>query len=100
MVLDHHHDHERPENQRKNAEDVRLRERDGMRAVKAFAHGIQRAGADVAVDDAEREQREGEKAPACWFFACVMFRTQTIPPAPGGATAECMARLIGGRIKS
>jgi hypothetical protein len=67
-----------------------------MRAVEAFAHGVQRAGADVTVDDAEGEQRKRKKAAAGWFFAFVMFRTQTVPPAPIsatiGATAQCMAR--------
>ena len=32
--------------------------RDGVRTEEAFAHRVERAGADVAVDDADRGQRQ------------------------------------------
>ena len=50
------------------------RERDGVRAVEALAHRVERARADVAVDDAEGQQREREEAPAARLFA-VMWAT-------------------------
>jgi hypothetical protein len=35
--------------------------RHGMRAEEALPHGVERAGANVAVDDADGGEREGEE---------------------------------------
>ena len=51
---------QRPEDQRQHAEHVVARRRDAVRAVETLAQRVERARADVAVDDAERA--EGEQA--------------------------------------
>jgi hypothetical protein len=64
-VLDRDDEDERPEDERQHAEDVGGRRGDGVRAVEALAQRVERAGADVPVDDAERGQRKnGEVAAA------------------------------------
>ena len=65
-VLDRDDEHQRVDDQREHAEHVLVRRRHGVRAEEALAQGVQRAGADVAVDDAERGQREREQAPVTW----------------------------------
>ena len=57
-VLDRHHEHQRPEDQRQHAEHVVVRRRHRVRSEEALAHRVERAGADVAVDHAERGQGE------------------------------------------
>ena len=59
VVLDRHHEHERPDDQREHAQDVPGSHGDGVRSVKRLPHRIQRAGTDVPVDDTEGG--EGEK---------------------------------------
>ena len=54
---------QRPEDQRQHAEHVVARRRDAVRAVEALAQRVERAGADVAVDDAERSQSEKSEIP-------------------------------------
>mgnify|MGYP000679855598 CR=1 FL=1 len=62
-VLAADHRHQRPEHQRQNAEHVLRRDRHRMvRAAEDFLQRIQRAGTDVAVDDAERCQRKTAEA--------------------------------------
>ena len=57
QVLDRDDDDQRPEDQRQHAEDVgRASTAMRVRAVEALAQRVQRAGADVAVDDAERRE--------------------------------------------
>jgi hypothetical protein len=41
-----------------------MRRRDRVWPVKTFADGIERAGADVPVDNAERRERDGEEITA------------------------------------
>ena len=60
-VLDRDDEDQRPEDERQHAEDVLGRGGDGVRAVEALAHRVERAGADVAVDDAERGERKNGK---------------------------------------
>jgi hypothetical protein len=57
-VLDHHDQRQRPEDQRQDAEDVGLGDRDGVRPVHALLERVERRRADVAVDDAERAERQ------------------------------------------
>ena len=57
-VLDRDDEQQRVDDQRQHAEDVLVRRRHGVRAEEALAHRVERAGADVAVDDAERRERE------------------------------------------
>ena len=52
-VLDTDHQHQRPENQGKYAENVLWRWRDAVFLLEALTQGVQRARADVAIDDAE-----------------------------------------------
>ena len=58
-VLDRHDDHQRPEDQRRDAVDGGWRDvrRSSIRAEDDLL-GVQRTGADVAVHDAERAQRQ------------------------------------------
>jgi len=61
-VLDRHDHRDRPEDQRDNSIDLTGSRVHG--AVVSREHGlerIQRAGADIAVDDAERGQRKGKQ---------------------------------------
>ncbi len=60
-VFDRDDDEERVQHHREHAEDVLGRNRDAVRAVETLADGVQRAGADVAVHDTERSQREGQQ---------------------------------------
>ena len=47
---------DRPEHHRQHREHIRLGERQAVRAGERFLERVQRAGADVAVDDAERAE--------------------------------------------
>jgi hypothetical protein len=68
QVLEHHHQHQGPEEQRQHAEHLRrvvhpVRRRGdrvllGGRRRQALAHRVERRGADVAVDHAERCERQ------------------------------------------
>ena len=51
-VLDRHDDDQRPEDHRQHAQHVGGRQRERVRTVERLAQRIQRAGTDVAVDDA------------------------------------------------
>jgi hypothetical protein len=53
-VFDRDDDDERVDDQRQHAEDVLRRDRKRVRPIEADTNRIERAGADVAVDDAER----------------------------------------------
>ena len=60
-VLDRDDQHQRPEDERQDAEHVRLGRRDRVRSEEALAHRVERAGADVAVDDAERAEGQRQR---------------------------------------
>ncbi len=73
VVGAHQHDHvfqcdddeQRPDEQRGDAQHGKAQIAAGTHhRVQRFAHGVKRAGADVAIDHAER--REGEFQLACW----------------------------------
>ena len=66
-VLEADHHQKRPDDEREHAQDVSGQQRHGVLAVEAFAHGVQRAGADVAVDHAERRQGQGQVAAGVRF---------------------------------
>ena len=57
VIFESDHDHERPEDQRQDAENVGVRRRDPVGAVKTLLQGIERTRPDVAVDDAQRSER-------------------------------------------
>ena len=57
-VLDRDHQQQRIDDQRQHTQHVLLRGRDGVRSEEALAQRVQRTGADVAVDDADRCQGE------------------------------------------
>ena len=61
-VLDRDDEQQRVDDQREHAQHVVVRRRHRVRAEEALAHRIQRAGADVAVDDAESGEGEGKQA--------------------------------------
>ena len=59
-VLDRHDDHQRPEDERQDAEHVVLGDRHRVvRAAEDFLQRVERAGADVAIDDAQRARAQG-----------------------------------------
>ena len=58
-VLEGDHDHQRPEDRRYSAQDVLGIERDAVFRIERLLHRVERAGADVAVDHAQGEQRQG-----------------------------------------
>jgi hypothetical protein len=58
QILDADDDHQRPEDEREHPEDVVGSHHNAVTvAAEGLAHGIQRAGAHVAVDDAQRPER-------------------------------------------
>ena len=57
-VLERHDDHQGPEDRRDGADHVRGVENDRVDGVEDLLHRVQRAGADVAVHDAERAERQ------------------------------------------
>ena len=61
-VFDRDDDHHRPEHQAQHAHDVERIERQLVMPGKGFAEGVQRAGADVAEDDADRADRQFQQA--------------------------------------
>jgi len=61
-VLDRDDEQQRIDDERQHAENVVVRGRHRVRPEEALAHRIERAGADVAVDDAERGEGERKQA--------------------------------------
>ena len=57
-VLERHDDHQRPEDRRHAAEDVHGRQWNAVLRIERFLGGVQRARADVAVDDAQGKERK------------------------------------------
>jgi hypothetical protein len=55
-ILERHHDHQRPEDRRDAAQHVLGAQRNAVHRTERLLGGVQRAGADVAVDYAQREQ--------------------------------------------
>jgi hypothetical protein len=63
-VLERDDDDQCPEDERQNTKHVTRRRRHGVRAVEAFANGVEGAGADVAVDNPKGdEEQRGAIAP-------------------------------------
>ena len=63
-VLHAHHDDEQPYNQRQHAVHIQLRRLESVLGIEALTQCVQRARPDVAVDDAERDQRQSRQTPA------------------------------------
>jgi hypothetical protein len=61
-VLERDDEQQRVDDERQHAQHVLLRRRHRVRAEEALAHRVERARADVAVDDAEGGEREGEES--------------------------------------
>ncbi len=57
-VLDADDEDQRPDDEGEEAEDVRLVRREPVFGLERLLHGVERARPDVAVDDAERRQRQ------------------------------------------
>ena len=81
-VLDGDDEEQRIDDQRQHAEDVLVGGRDGMRPEEAFPHRIERAGADVAVNDADRASVKGRS------FRWVVPRGARRPPIPPTGLAD------------
>jgi hypothetical protein len=67
-VFDDNDEHQRPENQRQNALDVGDGRRQAVVGVKCLPDSVERAGPDVAIDDAEggkRQHRQSFAARVC-----------------------------------
>ena len=76
-------DDQRPEDQRQHAEHVRLEQRDVVARLERLAHRVQRARADVAVDDAERADGQHEvTAVMCVARAKSWLRRKHVTPKP------------------
>ena len=70
-ILDRDHDHQRPENQREDTQDIVRGNRYRMiRAGEHFLHRIERAGTDVAIDHPKRRQRQRALARALDRIVC------------------------------
>ena len=61
-ILERHRDGQRPEDQRKDAEQVVRGDRHRVGAVEDFLHGVQRTGADIAIDHAHGCHRDRRQA--------------------------------------
>ena len=74
-IFDRHHDHQRPEDQRQRAIDGRRRRAAAPPAASAdLAHGIKRAGADIAEHDAQRAAMVRPRSRRLMTGACVCRR--------------------------
>ncbi len=63
--LQRHYQHQRPEDQRQDAKNGAAADwAAAARCVHCLAEGIERTGADIAVDDADRADDEGPELPA------------------------------------
>ena len=61
-VLDADDEDQRPDDEREDTDDVVVGRRDSVLRLEALAEGVERAGPDVAVDDAQRGQGEQREA--------------------------------------
>ncbi len=77
-VLDRDDDDQRPEHDGRHAERRRLVDRE-LRMVERLAERVDRAGPDVAVDDAEGAERQRGQPRGCVPFV-PGHRTRTLPP--------------------
>ena len=61
-IFDGDDQHQRPEDQAQHAEDMKGVDRQRVRPEEALLHGVKRRGSDVAIDDANRAERQlGER---------------------------------------
>ena len=73
VVLERHHDDERPDDEGEDAEHIAAGDRHCVRTEEAFTDGIQRAGPDVAIDDAERGEAKKRKPASRSFRRRLLF---------------------------
>ena len=66
VVLDGDDDHQGPENQRQHAKDIGGRHEHTVRAVEALTDRVEGTRSDIAVDDAQRREREHHQTLAPW----------------------------------
>ena len=66
-VFQGHHDHQGPEDERHDADQVRLIQGQPVGRIEDGLHHVQRAGADVAVDNAQGAQSQGGMAGRAGF---------------------------------
>ena len=94
-ILQTNHKHQRPEDQRKDAENIDWRGRDAMAAGKALLDGVQRAGADIAINNPQGGQskmRDGCIGLVALIFrkGCCRFCTQ----AHKGRSRGCVCNYL------
>src|SRR5262245_59221257 len=102
-VLHRDDEHEHPHDERQHAEDVlgRGRQREFFRG-EALLQRVERARADVAVDDAERSQREEREAlTGGMFFDVLSLWDRRMKTAGGGSgrRQNVGSRLAGRRLR-
>ena len=69
-VLDRDDQHQRVDDERQHAQHVLAGGRHGMRSEEALPHRVERAGADVAIDDADRGQGDGKELALAFHHRC------------------------------
>ncbi len=79
QILDGDDDNQGPEDQREHAQYVRMADSKFILAPKRFSKGIERAGSDVAVDDAKRAQRQIEQILSVGTIVSVLIGVCLIP---------------------
>ncbi len=102
-VLDRHHHNQRPEDERDHALDRQFGIGAFARMEQGFAHGVKRAGADIAEDDADRPDHQGHEAfPAVTVTRYRLgFRRMGITRTGRGSGAIfrlCHLRISAGRV--
>jgi hypothetical protein len=106
-VLDRHDDHQRPEDQRHDPVDAGRGRVHGV-AVRVEDHldGVQRAGPDVAVDDAQRSERQDRLAGVGDDVAVLVARRPqrfggfVFASAVGRRADRPVAELVGGLVEA
>ena len=69
-IFQRHHQHQRPEHHRQHTQHVVVIHRHRVAAGEHFLHGVERAGADVAVDHADCRERQGHQTAALDVAFC------------------------------
>jgi hypothetical protein len=83
QIFDADHEDQRPEYERQDPEHFRLRRRQAVLGLEAFADRVERAGADIAVHHSEGGQ--GKKGEPRFFFFLLFF---------GRTLSALVARLV------
>ncbi len=90
---------ERPEDQREHAQHRQLAQGQAAGFAKGFADGVERAGADIAIDHAQRRQRQrgGGRGRGSYLVDCGVGCRHERPPRDRRAgLGGCSVQLSGG----